>query len=64
MSAKSITYSLTIRHSQFIISISIRSSHKIKKVSGYVRNHNHPCFVDQTTDSQNMMGKSMRQSRT
>jgi hypothetical protein len=39
-------------------------SHTVKKVSGYVRNHNRPWFRDQMTDSQSMMGKSLRQSRT
>jgi hypothetical protein len=65
MSAKSITRALPNRHSQYAILPNINlGSHTVKKVSGYVRNHNRPCFRDQMTDSQSMMGKSQRQSRT
>jgi len=64
-SATSITRALPIRHSQYAILLYINlDSHTVKKVSDYVRNRNRPWFRDQMTDSQSMMGKSLRQSRT
>ena len=65
MYVTSVTRSLLIRRSQYAIFLNLDlSSLTLKKVSGYVRNHNCPCFRDQMIDSQSMMGKSRRQSQT